>query len=139
MRELLKKVAYLQGLTDGMELEDSKEGKVINGILEVLEDMAEYLHSLTEQQNDLEDYLEPVDSDLGDVEEVVFEEEDYEDEDEDYVDVECPTCHEVVCFDRSILYDEDPIEVVCPNCEGVVFSNDEDFEVEEGPSEEEEK
>ena len=48
------------------------------------------------------------------------------------VDVECPNCHETVCFDESILYDEDPIEVICPNCEAVVFSNEDEFEVEDG-------
>ena len=37
MKDVLKQVAYLQGLADGMELEDSKEGRVISEMLNLLE------------------------------------------------------------------------------------------------------
>ena len=131
MKNLQQKVAYLQGLADGMELEDSKEGKVIAGILEALEEMAEQIEAIYEQQADMEDYLESIDSDLADVEDEIFGDEEDGDED-NMVDVECPNCHETACFDESILYDEDPIEVICPNCEAVVFSNEDEFEVEDG-------
>lgn len=127
MKELLQKVAYLQGLADGMELEESKEGRLIREILNVLDAMADYIGALDDQVDDIEDYLESIDADLADVEDEVFGEE----EDEDVVDVECPNCHEQVCFDSSILYDEDLIEVTCPNCGAVVFTNDEDEDEED--------
>lgn len=129
MKELLQKVAYLQGLADGLELDDSKEGRVIKEILSVLDAMTDYIGAIDEQVEDMEDYLESIDSDLADVEDEVFDTED-EDEDDDMVDVECPNCHEQVCFDASILYDDDLIEVTCPNCGAVVFVNDEEDEVE---------
>ena len=73
---------------------------------------------------------------LADVEDEVFDVDD--DEDDDMVDVECPNCHEQVCFDASILYDDDLIEVTCPNCGAVVFVNDEEDDEELEEDEEEE-
>ena len=136
MKELLQKVAYLQGLADGLELEDSKEGRLIKEILSVLDLMTDYIGAIDDQVEDTEDYLESIDSDLADVEDEVFDVDD--DEDDDMVDVECPNCHEQVCFDASILYDDDLIEVTCPNCGAVVFVNDEedDEELEEDEDEE---
>ena len=128
MKDLQQKVAYLQGLSDGLELDDSREGKVIGEMLKVLEDVAEQLAFLQGQQEDLEDYLESIDSDLADLEDDVYGEEDDEDEDDGMVDVECPVCQEQVCCDEAILYDEDVIEVTCPSCGAVVFTNDSGLE-----------
>lgn len=134
MKDVLKQVAYLQGLADGMELEDSKEGRVISEMLSLLEDMADYIDFLREQQEDMEDYMESIDSDLSELEDEVYGDEDCcccdEEccEDEDMIDVECPNCHEIVCFDAAILDDEDLIEVTCPVCNAVVYTNDEDIE-----------
>lgn len=130
MKELLQKVAYLQGLADGLELEESKEGRIIRELLSVLELMTDYMGAMDEQIEDMEDYLESLDSDLSDIEDDFYG-ADEEDEDEDMVDVECPNCHEQVCFDSSILYDDDLIEVTCPNCGAVVFVNGEEDEEDE--------
>ncbi|MDO4581165.1 MAG: AraC family transcriptional regulator [Bacillota bacterium] len=131
MKDLEQKVAYLQGLADGMELEESKEGKLISEMLEVLEDIAEYLSYMREDLTDIEDYMESIDSDLTDLEEDFYGDEEG-DEDDGYVEVECPNCHEMVCFDEAILYDEDLIEVTCPVCEAVVFVNGDEDDEEDG-------
>ena len=123
MRDLQQKVAYVQGLSDGLDLENSKEGRIISEMLGILEGMADYIDSLQEQLEDMEDYIESIDSDLSDVEDEIFGDEEEGGED-DMVDVECPNCHEQVCFDSAILYDDDLIEVTCPNCNAVVFVND---------------
>jgi len=125
MKDLQQKVAYLQGLADGMNLDDSKEGKVISEILDLLEDMTERLAFLREEQEDLEEYVESIDSDLSDLEDDFYEEDEDDDvgEEDDYVEIECPNCHEHVCFDSSILYEDDLIEVTCPICDAVVFIN----------------
>ena len=137
MKELEKKVAYLQGLADGFELEDSKEGKLISEILDVLEDMVECMAFLREEQEDMEEYLEGMDNDLSDLEDDFYEEDDEDDDDDDYVEIECPNCHETVCFDSAILYDDDLIEVTCPVCDTVVFINGEEDDFEEDEEEEE--
>lgn len=131
MKGLQEKIAYLQGQLDGMKLDKSDEGKIIGQILEVLEDVADYLEYLDEQQEDLDDYLESMDSDLADIEDIVYD----EDED-DLVEIECPNCQETVFFDSSILYDDNLIEVTCPVCDAVVFVNGEE-DLDEEPNYEE--
>ena len=47
--DIAKKVAYIQGLADGLELDgDTKEGKVLAAILDVLEDMADAIEDMAE-------------------------------------------------------------------------------------------
>ena len=127
MMTLTEKASYLKGMADGMELDQkSKEGKLIKALIDLVSDMAEELADMAEDMDTLNDYVEELDEDLGDVEEVLCE-----DDDEDYCDgdcegcdgcdgydmdetyeVECPKCHETICFDESI----DPEELVCPAC-----------------------
>ena len=116
MSELKAKVAYLHGLANGMNVDDdSKEGKLLGGIIDVLDQFAD---SFTE----LEEYIESLDEDLYTLE------NDLHDEDlEAYMETDCPGCGETVLFHPSIIDDEDIIEVTCPNCDEVVFVNDDDF------------
>ncbi|AQS58489.1 CD1247 N-terminal domain-containing protein [Desulforamulus ferrireducens] len=126
MDTLKSKVAYLQGLSDGMDLpSDSKEGRLLNGIIDVLQDFAEQLEGLEEAQEQLEDYVETIDEDLYNLEEDLNDCECCDDE--DYMEVECPGCGETVMFHSDILEDDDIIEVTCPNCDEVVFVNDDQY------------
>lgn len=129
MKDLKSKVAYLHGLSAGMNISsDSKEGRVLNGIIEVLGDMAQSFAELENAHVQLEDYMESMDEDL-----VSLEENIYDSTDNDLIEVICPECGETVCFDDDILDDEDVIEVTCPNCDEVVFINDEDFQAADEP------
>lgn len=146
--DISKRVAYLRGLIDGLKIDDqTKEGQVLLQVVDILQDMAEELTEIRVQQEDLEDYMNIIDEDLYDLEDEVysydddydFEDTDYDDDyydydddefDGDYVEVECPECHDKVCFEADILDDENVIEVACPNCDTVVFVNDEEYEEE---------
>jgi len=117
-----EKVAYLKGLVEGMKLDTEKEeGKILAGILDVLEDMALEIEDLWDDQSELSDGLDVVSDDLEMVEEIVYDDEeddeyldDEEDEDsEDCYATTCPTCEETIYFDESVLEDG---EVICPNC-----------------------
>ena len=114
-----EKVAYLKGLAEGLNLDDStKEGKLLLAIVDVLDDMAEEFADIEDEIVDLEDGLDAVSDDLNDVEEFLYEtsdDEDEEDEDDDdeYFVTTCPECEEEVIFDESVLEDG---EVICPNC-----------------------
>lgn len=130
LKDLRKRVAYLQGLMEGMELGDTKEGRVLTEVVGVLNDVADTLVELGDNQADLESYVESIDEDLNDLEDEILE---GTDETEEYLEVECPECHDTVCFDADILEDDDVIEVTCPNCDTVVFVNDQDFELVEEP------
>ncbi|WP_214659068.1 CD1247 N-terminal domain-containing protein [Candidatus Formimonas warabiya] len=122
MKDLKQQVAYLQGLAEGLGIsKETKEGRVLTQIIDVLEGIALSVEDLRAQQADMETYLESIDDDLNELEEDFYEEEE---DDTDYVEVKCPKCQDIVCFDADILEDEDLIEVTCPRCNEVVFIND---------------
>ena len=117
-----EKVAYLKGLAEGLNIDTdkSKEGKLINVMIGILEEIGLAIEELEENSLALGEEIDVLSDDLADVEAVVFDEdEDYEDEDEeefddDWFEVECPNCDEV------LVVDEDALEegyIKCPNCE----------------------
>lgn len=121
MEYLYERVAYLRGLAEGLEIEEtSKEGKIIVNIIDVLNDFADSINELNEYQEEIDEYVEAIDEDLSNVEDELFEDddEDYDDfedyEDYDYVEVECPHCKEYVYLDQELLENND--KVLCPNC-----------------------
>lgn len=71
--EISEKVAYLKGLAEGLNLDtDSKEGKLIAAIIDVLDDMAEKFAEVDDELCDVEDGLDAVSDDLSDVEETLY-------------------------------------------------------------------
>ena len=81
--EISQKVAYLKGLAEGLALDtDTKEGKLIAAIIDVLDDIALEIADMKADQEELYDGLDAVSDDLEDVEDAVFGEDD-EDEDEE--------------------------------------------------------
>lgn len=150
-----EKVAYLQGLMEGLDIgSDTKEGKLFAAIIDVLDDMADAISGISEAHNDLCDQVDAIDSDLGDVEEFLYDEEEddeegcscghhhhhHEDEDDfddiegDLYEVECPACGDTICIDEGLL-EEGSID--CPNCgEHLEFDLDEE-EGEQASSDEE--
>ena len=126
---LTERAAYISGYCDGMELDkDSKEGKVIAALTELISEMAVAIEELEDEVDELRDYIEEIDEDLGEVEQVLCEDDDWDDDyecdgdccncdedcdlDEGFFEIECPACGETVCFDESI----DPEELSCPAC-----------------------
>ena len=124
--EISEKVAYLKGLAEGLALDtDTKEGKLLAAIIDVLDDMAEKFVDLEDELCDVEDGLDAVSDDLSDVEEALYELDDDEDEDEDddedddddddesYFVTTCPVCEEEIVFNEDNL---ESGEIRCPNC-----------------------
>lgn len=113
MEFLFQKVAYLQGLTDGLEIDEtSKEGKLLIAIIETLEEFAEVMEEVVEDQIDLEEYVNFIDEDLADVETDVYgdEEDFYFDEDFDFDDLEEFDDH---CDDEACNCFSDEDEGLC--------------------------
>lgn len=115
-----EKVAYLKGLAEGLALDtDSKEGKLIAAIIDVLDEMADEMAEMQDEMLDIEDGLDAVSDDLSEVEECLLDEDEWDEDDDDDDDEEdcfmttCPECEEEVYFDESVLEDG---EVTCPNC-----------------------
>ena len=119
-----EKVAYLKGLAEGLNIdtEKSKEGKLINVMIGILEEIGLAIEDLEENSLALGEEIDVLSDDLADVEAVVFDDEDedeYDEDDEeeyddDWFEVECPNCDEV------LVVDEDALEegyIKCPNCD----------------------
>ena len=151
--ELNKKAAYLQGLVDGLGIDDTtKEGKIIKAMSALLGEMAEAIESVDEdlsraydQINDLCDELEDLEADLyeeeDDEDDSDTEDEDAEDDDandddiasEPFYEVACPNCGETVYVSEDDL---DAGEANCAHC-GVTFEvaleGDDEEAAEDGP------
>ncbi|EIW18425.1 MULTISPECIES: CD1247 N-terminal domain-containing protein [Pelosinus] len=126
MGNIKERVAYLQGLTQGLNVnERSAEGKLLINIIDVLDDMAEEFNNIQMVQEDLETYIESMDDDLTDLEDEVYEDID----NQELVEVQCPSCHETVSFESSLLESDDDLEVSCPHCGDIVYDSTLEIEV----------
>ena len=107
---LNEKISYLKGLIEGLNIDaNSKEGKIYNAIIDVLEDAALSIEDLDDEVALLNQVVDEIDEDLGSVEEELMD--DYDDE--EYYDVECPECGEEITLDEDLALDG---EVICPSC-----------------------
>lgn len=72
--KLAEKVAYLKGLADGLKLDSNKaEVKMINGIVEVLDEIASVMDVNTGDILEMTERVDEIDMDLGDLEAFLFE------------------------------------------------------------------
>lgn len=125
MKKLSERISFLQGLSEGMNVVDGPQGKLIIEMLDAMSDMVDYIDELRSEFEDFKIYVETIDKDL-----LGLEEDMYGDDDGDYIEVTCEKCGEDVYFDASCLDDEDVIEVICPKCNEVVYVNDGSFDFE---------
>ena len=136
--------AYLKGLMDGLKLDTEKaEGRMISGIVELLQEMTTSISDLEENAIAVSDELDEIEDSLDNIEDYLLDDEDedeYEDEDdegfedddgEDFAydedamyEVTCPKCGEVIEVDEDTLLNE---SINCPKCgEPLEFEFDED-------------
>ena len=140
MEDLRSQVAYLKGLASGLNItEESKEGKLLLKMIEVLGQLSEAVEEMQDDYDDVMEYAEAIDKDLTDLEEDYYEDFDPEDvfvdvddpEEGQYFTVECPDCKELVYLDEELLEEDDTLEILCPKCEKVVFINDDHWDEED--------
>ncbi len=120
---LTEKVAYLKGLAEGMDLDkNTKEAKLFDAMLDILEDMALTINDIDEDLSACEDLVDAIDEDLDELEEYIFEDDFCDcdddcdcccDDEEELYEIECPLCGEEILLDDEML-DEEIIE--CPGC-----------------------
>ena len=150
---LSEKSAYLKGLMDGLDLnKDTAEGKMISGIVDLLQEMTTSISDLEENAIAVSDELDEIEEDLDAIEEFLMDEDDDDDFEEDYdddddygfadddgedfdyddevvYDVTCPTCGEKLQLDEETILG-DPIH--CPKCNELLeFEFDEDDEADD--------
>ena len=85
--DLNAKAAYIRGLMTGMEFDaDSKNGKVIAAMMDLLEEMAAQVTEHDDALDQVYDELETLDQDVDDIVSDLYaddDDEDEEDEDDD--------------------------------------------------------
>ncbi|MEE1018750.1 MAG: hypothetical protein UH824_04625, partial [Acutalibacteraceae bacterium] len=87
-----EKVSYIKGLAEGLGLdENNKTDKILQNIIDVLDDMAAELACAEDDILDLNDTVDEIDEDLGELEDFVYDDEDDMDDD-DFYQVTCPKC-----------------------------------------------
>ncbi len=162
--KLTEKMSYLLGLMEGLEIDNNtKEGKALLAMADVMQEMVIYVEDLQSQVDELTELCDILDEDLGSVEEDIYEcdddcdcdcdcdddcdcgccdddDDDFEfDDDDELYEVTCPSCGDTILLDESII---DEGSMNCPNCDELLeFDyNDltiEDFEDNADASEEE--
>ena len=120
---LTEKAAYIKGLVEGLNLDEStKEGKVIKAIVDLLDDITLSVSDLEDSVAEIGEQVDAIDEDLEELEDDYYS-FDEDDEDEDLYEVVCPSCGDTICLDEDML-EHGSIE--CPNCgETLEFDLDE--------------
>ena len=66
MENIAEKIAYLKGLANGLGVnEDTNEGRIINGILDILTELNEYIGEVDDDLYDVETSMEEISDDLA--------------------------------------------------------------------------
>ena len=110
MSYISEKVAYLDGLADGLSLKDEGSDKVLRGVIDVLGAIAEAMEEQDESIDDLSDCVDDIYDELDEL----SGEFDGELDEDDFIEVQCPHCGETVYFDEDMIDSDDGL--ICPNC-----------------------
>lgn len=139
---ITEKVAYIQGLFDGLKLDTEKSGeaRILSEVLDVLREVGMQLDGMDAAMDQFDEELDALGDSVADLEEAVFDDEDEQDadfgdgdgEEEDFFEIPCPTCGE------DLLVDDEALAagvVDCPACGGKFALSFEDEEERPGDGE----
>jgi hypothetical protein len=137
-----EKVAYLEGLAEGMKIEATDNGKLFTAIIDTLSVIAEEIEELNENALDIGEELDAISDDLAEVEDFLldedydFDDDDFDfdfDEDDDYDDYDDDDDDESdghTC-DLCGRDDEDDVEftidINCPQCNTEIELTEDDI------------
>ncbi len=114
MSYLTEKMAYIGGLAEGLDIDETtKEGKLLMALVEAISDIADEIDEIEEYQDEMQAQLVGVDEDLAEIEDIFYEDEDDFEEDDEF-SVECPNCGDLIYLDLETLEDCD--KITCPGC-----------------------
>lgn len=126
--DICEKIAYIKGLVDGLQLDtDSKEGKILAAIVDLLGDITAEICDIEDACDDMSEQIDAVDEDLASIEDIIYGDDDCDCDccdddccdddcdccDDELYEVECPSCNDVIYLDAEMLEDEG---IDCPNC-----------------------
>lgn len=112
-----ERVAYVRGLFEGLDFSaEKKEGRILQAMLDLLEDMALSIEDLEEENDALQDVIDTMVEDMYDDDDSYDELEDDDielDPEADLFQVICPSCGEEIYIDESTL---ELGSIGCPAC-----------------------
>jgi len=121
MSSIKTRVAYLKGLIDGLGIsQESKEGRVILEIADVLSDISNKIDDMEDVQLELEDYIYNIEEDLYEDDDKIFDEDDDVNFEGDFDHISCPQCNEIIYVEKTMIDNNKSIK--CPNCQFDLFS-----------------
>ena len=149
--KLTEKMSYLQGLIDGLEIDDStKEGKALLKMSDVLSELVLYVEDLQSQVDELTELCDILDEDLGAVEDDLYEDDDefdcgkcgecydddeddddeydFDEDDDELYEVTCPTCGDTILLDEGMIEEG---SINCPNCNELLEFDYDDLTIED--------
>ena len=95
--DICEKIAYIKGLAEGLGVDtDTKEGKVLNAIIDLLEDITEEICEIEDGCDELMEQIDAVDEDLSALEDNI-----YEDDEDDCCDCGCDDCDDCCDCDEA--------------------------------------
>jgi len=137
-----EKVAYLEGLAEGMNIDTTENGKLFAAIIDTLSDIAEEIEELNENALDIGEELDAISDDLAEVEDFLLDDDydlddddfdfDFDDDDDDYDDYDDEeySSNSKTC-DLCGKADEDDIEftidINCPQCNTEIELTEDDI------------
>lgn len=121
---LNEKAAYLRGLYDGMELNDSKEAKLFSAIIDVVQELAAHVTENEASLSAIADEVDDLSELTAELEEIIDGEEYDEDDDE-------AEAFEDEGEDFPVDEDDDGFEITyeveCPNCKRMLTVGEEEL------------
>jgi hypothetical protein len=112
MNYLKERVAYLKNLSKAIKLDRSTDqGKLIEAILEVMDDIVQTVEEVLEAQKDINDQIDILDEDITEIERAIFDTSD-----EDSIgELVCPQCNKKVAVNAD-MFDAEDVSIFCPYC-----------------------
>ena len=114
---ITEKVAYIQGLFDGLKLDTEKSGeaRILSEVLDVLREVGMQLDGMDAAMDQFDEELDALGDSVAEEEDEGFTGFEDEDDEEDFFEIPCPTCGEdLVVDDESLAAGV----VDCPVCGG---------------------
>ena len=131
-----ERVAYLEGLAEGMNIQDTEHGRFYVALVDTIKEMAEEIDELSENAFDLGEEIDVLSRDLSEVEEFLLD-DDYDIDDEDFdfdfeddEDEDFEGCNKEGGFCCDADGDDDDVEftinITCPECNTEIELDEED-------------
>ena len=119
MSEIGNRAAYLQGLADGLKLDkETTEGKLIDGMLGLLGDVAKEIEMLDEEQGFLADQIDEMEDVIKLIGDETFGGDD--DDDDEMYTVVCEHCNAEIDLTGDDLDDIADGVFKCPECGEII-------------------